>query len=119
MHETYTAALGTEKNILSCVQSVWNLGRITTIWPLFIGIQMRKEKAIHVAEDGLCKARGRMDELREFVAERAQGAGDRDKYMELQFAQTTDRLSLESIRLSRKCAPMQSGNHSSRKSLGC
>lgn len=61
-----------------------------------------KEKAIHVAEDGLCKARGRMDELREFVAERAQEAGDRDKYMELQFAQTTDRLSLKKYKAFKK-----------------
>jgi len=61
-----------------------------------------KEKAIHVAEDGLCKARGRMDELREFVAERAQEVGDRDKYMQLQFAQTTDRLSLEKYKALKK-----------------
>jgi len=61
-----------------------------------------KEKAIHVAEDGLCKARGRMDELREFVAERAQEVGDRDKYMQLQFAQTSDRLSLEKYKALKK-----------------
>ena len=102
MHETYTAALGTEKNILSCVQSVWNLGRITTIWPLFIGIQMRRKKPFMSLRTAYVKHRGRMDELREFVAERAQGAGDRDKYMELQFAQTTDRLSLEKYKAFKK-----------------
>jgi hypothetical protein len=31
-----------------------------------------KEKALHVAEKGLCEAQGRMDELREFVMVRAQ-----------------------------------------------
>jgi hypothetical protein len=54
-----------------------------------------KEKAIHVAEEGLSKAQGRIDELWKFVAMRAQEAGDRDKYIGLQFAQATDRLSLE------------------------
>jgi hypothetical protein len=67
-----------------------------------------KEKAIHVAEDGLYKAQGRMDELRAFMAERAQEAGDRDKYMEVQFAQTTDRLSLEKYKAFKKmCTPAE------------
>jgi hypothetical protein len=67
-----------------------------------------KEKAIQVAEDGLYKARGRMDELREFVAERAQEVGDRDKYMQLQFAQATDRLSLEKyVAFKKMCTPAE------------
>ncbi|MBB5348093.1 hypothetical protein HNQ81_001824 [Desulfoprunum benzoelyticum] len=54
-----------------------------------------KEKALQVAEDGLRRAKGRMDELRAFVAARAQETGDREKYMALQFDQTIDGLTFE------------------------
>lgn len=51
-----------------------------------------KEKALQVAEEGLDKGKGRMDELRQFVSDRAQESGDREKYMALQFDHATDRL---------------------------
>lgn len=54
-----------------------------------------KEKALQVAEDGLCQAKGRMDELRAFVAARAEETGDREKYMALQYDQTIDNLTFE------------------------
>jgi hypothetical protein len=54
-----------------------------------------KEKALQVAEKGLCKAKGRMDELRAFVTARAEETGDREKYMALQFDQASDNLTLE------------------------
>lgn len=54
-----------------------------------------QEKALKVAEDGLRKAKGRMDELRAFVTARAEETGDRGKYMALQFDQATDGLTLE------------------------
>ena len=54
-----------------------------------------KGKALQVAEDGLRKAKGRMDELRAFVAARAEETGDRKKYMALQFDQTIDDLTFE------------------------
>ena len=53
-----------------------------------------KEKALQVAEDGLRKGKGRMDELRRFVADRAEESGDREKYLALQLAQATDGLNL-------------------------
>jgi hypothetical protein len=54
-----------------------------------------KEKSIQMAQKGLKKATGRMDELRAFVAERAQEAGDRTTWIELQFDQATDRLTID------------------------
>lgn len=54
-----------------------------------------KDKALKVAEDGLRKGQGRMDELRQFVADRAVESGDREKYLALQFDQATDCLTLK------------------------
>lgn len=54
-----------------------------------------KGKSIQIARKGLKKATGRMDELRAFVAERAQESGDRTTWIGLQFDQTTDCLTLD------------------------
>ena len=53
-----------------------------------------RDKAIDIGKKGIKKAEGRMDELRSFMAERAIEADDRPGYLELQFAQATDRLTL-------------------------
>ena len=54
-----------------------------------------KQKAFAVAEEGLKKGRGRMDDLRAFLAERARESGNREEYLALQFAQATDHITLE------------------------
>jgi hypothetical protein len=54
-----------------------------------------KEKAIQVAKEGLKKAEGRMDELRSFLAKRARESGDRQAFLDLQFQEATDHLTLQ------------------------
>ncbi|MBC8318115.1 MAG: hypothetical protein H8E41_09420 [Desulfobulbaceae bacterium] len=54
-----------------------------------------KEKAIRTAKDGLGKGYGRLDELRQFLSERAQESGNRQEYIQLQFEQTVDHLTLK------------------------
>jgi hypothetical protein len=54
-----------------------------------------KELALAVAWEGMANGKGRMDELRGFLANRASESGDRPTFLELEFAQATDRLSLE------------------------
>jgi hypothetical protein len=61
-----------------------------------------KKKAMEVAEEGLRKGQGRMDELRQFIAQRAKDAGNRDRYLELQFAQTVDHLTCDKYKSFRK-----------------
>lgn len=74
-----------------------------------------QEKALQVAENGLRKAKGRMDELRAFVTARAEESGDRDKYMALQFDQTTDNMTLEKYQAFNKLCSAMNGLFSNRK----
>ncbi|MDP8238802.1 MAG: hypothetical protein P9X24_06915 [Candidatus Hatepunaea meridiana] len=55
-----------------------------------------QERALAVAREGLEKAKGRMDELRTFMSDRAKETGDRRGYLELQFAQATSSMTLAS-----------------------
>ncbi len=67
-----------------------------------------REQAIAVAEQGLAKGKGRMDELRQFLAERALVAGNRGKYLELEFARATDGLTLDKYDAFKKiCTPAE------------
>lgn len=59
-------------------------------------------EAMQVAEEGLRKGEGRMDELRQFLAKRAEDSGNRERYLDLQFAQATDRLTLDKYKAFKK-----------------
>lgn len=57
--------------------------------------QGEQEKALLTAKKGLAKGNGRLDELRQFLSDRALESGDRQGYLKLQFEQTVDHLTLE------------------------
>jgi hypothetical protein len=61
---------------------------------MFYWNEGNRKQALDVAEEGMKKGQGRMDELRKFLADRAREGGNRDRYLELQLAQTTDCLTL-------------------------
>ena len=61
-----------------------------------------KQKAMEVAEEGLLRGKGRMDELRQFVAKRAKSAGNRERYLALQFEQAVDHLTCDKYKAFRK-----------------
>jgi hypothetical protein len=61
-----------------------------------------KQKAMEVAETGLLKGKGRMDELRQFVAKRIKSAGNRERYLALQFDQAIDPLTCDKYKTFRK-----------------
>jgi hypothetical protein len=61
-----------------------------------------RQKAMEVAEEGLHQGKGRMDELRQFVAKRAKSAGNRERYLALQFDQAIDHLTCDKYKAFRK-----------------
>lgn len=61
-----------------------------------------RQKAMAVAEEGLLRGKGRMDELRQFVAHQAKSAGNRERYLALQFDQAIDHLTCDKYKVFRK-----------------
>jgi hypothetical protein len=61
-----------------------------------------KAKAIETAKEGFKNGKGRMDELRSFMMERAKKSGNRSEYLELQFSQATDMLTLKDYKAFKK-----------------
>jgi hypothetical protein len=69
-----------------------------------------REQALAVAEQGMRLGKGRMDDLRQFLSERARETGDRERYLALQFAQATDYLTLGNYMAFKKiCTPGEWG----------
>lgn len=66
-----------------------------------------RDKAIEIAGKGLKIGKGRMDDLRAFMMERAMEVGDRPGYLELQFAQATDMLTLKGYKAFKKMCDKQ------------
>jgi tetratricopeptide (TPR) repeat protein len=64
--------------------------------------QGEQEKALLTAKKGLAKGNGQLDELRQFLSDRAQESGDRQGYLKLQFEQTVDHLTLEKYQAFKK-----------------
>lgn len=55
-----------------------------------------KDRAVAIAQEGIVKATGRMDELREFMAKHFSEKGNRSEFLKIQFMLATDRLSVVS-----------------------
>ena len=51
-------------------------------------------EALAVAEEGINKGQGRMDELQQFLSDRAQEGGNREKYLELKYEMATNPLTM-------------------------
>jgi len=61
-----------------------------------------------VAKEGLEKGEGRMDELRSFLAKRARESGDRKAFLDLEFEQATDHLTLQNYKAFQEiCKPQE------------
>ena len=76
-----------------------------------------KQKAMEVAETGLPKGKGRLDELRQFVAKRVKSAGNRERYLALQFDQAIDPLTCDKYKAFRKLCTAAEWKHYEAKIL--
>ena len=76
-----------------------------------------KQKAMEVAETGLLKGKGRLDELRQFVAKRVKSAGNRERYLALQFDQAIDPLTCDKYKAFRKLCTAAEWKHYEAKIL--
>ncbi len=54
-----------------------------------------RKEALAIAEEGMKRGEGRMDQLRTFLSDRALEDGNREQYLAFQFAQVSDQLTLE------------------------
>ncbi len=61
-----------------------------------------RDRALEIAEQGLRQGKGRMDELRQFVVKRAKSAGNRERYLTVQFEQAVDQLTCNKYKAFRK-----------------
>jgi hypothetical protein len=77
----------------------------------------KKDKGIEIAKKGLKEAEGRMNELRSFMMERARESDDRSGYLDLQFDQATDRLTLKDYKAFRKICSNREWNDYERRML--
>lgn len=76
-----------------------------------------KQEAMEVAEEGLRRGKGRMDELRQFVAKRAKSAGNRERYLALQFDQAIDSMTCDKYKVFRKLCSAAEWEHYETKIL--
>ncbi|KAF0218356.1 MAG: hypothetical protein FD174_2973 [Geobacteraceae bacterium] len=77
-----------------------------------------RKEALAVAEEGMKKGQGRMDELRKFLADRAHEGGNRERYLALQFEQTTDDLTLAKYKAFKKICTAEEWKAHEPKLLG-
>jgi len=90
--------LGDRENYLRLRRERMEYGADYHELAMFLWEQEEHKEALRIAREGLERAEGRMHELRSFLAERAEAAGNRNEYLDLQFAQATDRPSLASYK---------------------
>jgi hypothetical protein len=69
-----------------------------------------KDKSIETAKKGLKEAEGRMDELRSFMIARTRESDDRPGYLELQFDQATDGLTIKDYKTFKTMCTKQEWN---------